>query len=94
MAHGWISTAESLPTDGERVLCWLPKNTIHLPGLAGSEERNAVIMKFAHEHFLKNPTKTGYTGSPHFWLGEGGSNKFFGDVTHWMRLPVEPEQVL
>ncbi|MFZ1687254.1 MAG: DUF551 domain-containing protein [Flavobacteriales bacterium] len=86
----WISTAVQLPTDGQRVLCWLPHNTIHLPGGAGSEVRNAVIMKFAKDHFVKNPTKTGYTGSPHLWLGEGGSNKFFADVTHWMVLPLQP----
>ena len=50
----WISTADRLPADGQRVLCWLPSNTIHLPGRIGTEERNAVIMKFAHEHFIKN----------------------------------------
>lgn len=89
--NGWISTVERLPQDGERVLCWLPKNTVYLPGKSGaSEDRHAVIMKFAHDHFLKNPTKTGYTGSPHFWLGEGGSNKFFDDVTHWRPLPESP----
>jgi hypothetical protein len=24
----------------------------------------------------------------HFWQGEGNSNHFFKDVTHWMPLPV------
>lgn len=86
----WISVAAQLPTDGQRVLCWLPKNTVRLPGLGGSEERNAVILRFSHDHFVKNPSKTGYTGSPHFWLGEGGSNKFFQDVTHWLPLPGDP----
>lgn len=90
-ANNWISVTDRLPRDGERVLCWLPKNTVYLPGKTGaSEDRHAVIMKFAHEHFLKNPTKTGYTGSAHFWLGEGGSNKFFHDVTHWRPLPEGP----
>jgi hypothetical protein len=36
---------------------------------------------------VTNPSKTGYTGPPHFWLGEGTSNRFFAEVTHWLPLP-------
>ncbi|MEO8590935.1 MAG: DUF551 domain-containing protein [Flavobacteriales bacterium] len=87
----WISVAEQLPDDGQRVLCWLPTNRVYLPGKTGAfEERTVVVMRFAHDFFLKSPSKTGYTGSPHFWLGEGTSNRFFTEVTHWRPLPDGP----
>lgn len=82
---------ERLPDDGQRVLCFLPKNTIYLPGKSGAtEERQVAVMRFAKDFFLKNTSKTGYNGPPHFWLGEGASNRFFADVTHWMPLPERP----
>lgn len=87
----WIPVADRLPDDGARVLCWLPSNRVYLPGKTGAfEERHAVVMRFAKDFFLKNPSKTGYTGSPHFWLGEGTSNRFFTEVTHWAPLPLQP----
>ena len=90
MNDGWISVHERLPGDGERVLCYLPQNTIHLPGKTGTEERNIVVLRFARDFFLKNPSKTGKASGDHFWLGEGSSNHFFADVTHWMPLPERP----
>ena len=91
MHSGWISVNERLPEDGRRVLCYLPSNTIHLPGKTGAtEERHVVVMRFARDFFLKNPSKTGKASGDHFWLGEGTSNHFFADVTHWMPLPEEP----
>jgi hypothetical protein len=87
----WISVDEQLPEDGQRVLCFLPKNIIYLPGKSGAtEERHVVVMRFALDFFVKNPSKTGYSGAPHFWQGEGTSNRFFAEVTHWMPLPEHP----
>ncbi|MBK7295938.1 MAG: hypothetical protein IPI91_04415 [Flavobacteriales bacterium] len=54
------------------------------------EERYVIILKFQKDYFIKNPSKTGYTGSPHFWSGEGTSNHFFADVTYWRSLPKGP----
>jgi hypothetical protein len=82
---------DRLPHDGQRVLCYLPRSTVYLPGKTGAtEERPVVIMRFAQDFFLKNPSRTGYSGSPHFWLGEGTSNRFFAEVTHWLPLPEAP----
>lgn len=90
MSH-WIPLTERLPADGERVLCHLPTNSVFLPGKTGATElRDVVILRFAEDFFTKNPSKTGYVGSPHFWLGEGTSNRYFTDVTHWMPLPTAP----
>lgn len=91
MSAPWIPITERLPDDGARVLCHLPGNVVYLPGKTGaSEVRSIVILRFARDFFLKNPSKTGKAQGDHFWLGEGGSNHFFGDVTHWMPLPVAP----
>jgi hypothetical protein len=88
----WIPVNESLPEDGARVLCHLPGNAVFLPGRTGATElREVVILRFAKDFFLTNPSKTGYTGAPHFWLGEGTSNRFFTEVTHWMPIPVAPK---
>ncbi|HQW04339.1 MAG: DUF551 domain-containing protein [Flavobacteriales bacterium] len=90
----WISTKERLPEDGTRVLCYLPRNVVFLPGKTGASElRDVVILRFAKDFFVKNPSKTGYSGSPHFWLGEGTSNRYFDDVVYWMALPEITELI-
>ncbi|MBL7951609.1 MAG: DUF551 domain-containing protein [Flavobacteriales bacterium] len=87
----WISVTERSPEDGQRCLCHVPDNEVFLPGKSGAKEaRPIVILRFAQDHFLKNPSKTGYNGSAHLWLGEGTSNRFFHEVTHWMPLPERP----
>ena len=87
----WIAVPDQLPENGARVICFLPGNIVHLPGKTGAtEQRQILIMRFAHDFFVKNPSKTGHTGSTHFWLGEGSSNQFFQAVSHWMPLPDNP----
>ncbi len=90
MSQPWISCAERLPADDQRVLCWLPGHTVRLQGLVEKEERNVVILRFAENWFIKNPSKTGRKTHRHFWLGEGSSNCFFEQVSHWMALPEGP----
>jgi hypothetical protein len=71
----------------------LPSNTVRLPGGQGdSEERNVVLMRFAEDWFLQaTPASSGRKPrTATFWLGEGGSNCFFEQVTHWMPLPDGP----
>ena len=87
----WVPCTQRLPADGQRVLGWLPRNAVYLPGKTGAtEERNSVILRFAYDFFVNNPSKTGKATSPHFWVGEGTSNHFFEEVTHWMPLPEGP----
>lgn len=90
MSPSWTACTERLPSDGQRVLCWLPDHTVQLQGLAGQEPRNVVILRFAEDWFIKNPSKTGRKTHRHFWLGEGSSNCFFEQVSHWMDLPGGP----
>ena len=76
------------------MLCYLPRNVVFLPGKTGASElRDVVILRFAKDFFVKNPSKTGYSGSPHFWLGEGTSNRYFDDVGYWMALPEITELI-
>lgn len=87
----WIAITERLPANGQRCLCYLPNNVVYLPGKTGeTEARPVVILRFVYDHFVKNPSRTGYHGPPHFWLGEGTSNKFFSEVSYWMPLPEAP----
>ena len=87
----WNAVADRLPANGQRVLCYLPTNKVFLPGKTGAfEERNVVVMRFALDFFIANPSKTGYSGVPHFWLGEGTKHFGFHEVAHGIALPETP----
>lgn len=86
----WISLEDALPADNQRVLAFLPNNNIYLPGATGQTRFLPVIfLRFAKDFFgPKNPKREKF--GPHFWLGEGQSNHYFADVTHWMPAPEGP----
>ncbi|MCA1752387.1 MAG: DUF551 domain-containing protein [Cryomorphaceae bacterium] len=86
----WISVEDRLPDDGERVLAFLPKNVVYLPGKSGDMRFLPVIpLRFARDFFAEaNPKREKF--GPHFWLGEGQSNHYFDDVSHWMPVPAGP----
>ncbi|MCB0795229.1 MAG: DUF551 domain-containing protein [Flavobacteriales bacterium] len=90
-AGPWVPVKDRLPDDQQRVLCWIPGHRVYLPGKSGATElREAVILRFHQDFFVKNPSKTGKARGDHFWTGEGTSNHFFHEVTHWRPLPEGP----
>ncbi|MGB6036208.1 MAG: DUF551 domain-containing protein, partial [Cryomorphaceae bacterium] len=86
----WISLKDQLPEDNQRVLAFLPKNIVYLPGKTGQSKLLPVIfLRFAKDFFgPQNPKREKF--GPHFWLGEGQSNQYFDAVSHWMPAPEGP----
>ncbi|MDA0714699.1 MAG: DUF551 domain-containing protein [Bacteroidetes bacterium] len=86
----WTDINERLPENMDKVLCYLPDNVQFLPGKSGeSRPENVVILRFVQDFFAEGSEKREKYG-PHFWLGEGLSNHYMADVTHWMPLPQAP----
>lgn len=86
----WIALGDQLPANGEKVICYLPDNHQYLPGNSGETRfEPTVILRFVAEFFKEGSSKYEKYG-PHFWLGEGLSNHYFKDVSHWMALPKAP----
>ena len=86
----WIVVSEQLPAHDQRVLGFIPGNKFFLPGKSGEFElREVVVLKFQLDFYPEGSEKREKHGA-HFWSGEGNSNHFFRDVTHWMAIPVGP----
>lgn len=86
----WIAVTSSLPKNEERVLAFVPNNKVFLPGKSGEFElREVIVLRFL-ENFYPEGSEKYLKNGPHFWQGEGNSNHFFKDVTHWMPMPVQP----
>ncbi len=49
--------------------------------------REVLVLHF-QENFYPEGSEKREKHGPHFWQGEGNSNHFFEDVTHWMEMPV------
>lgn len=90
MSSTWIDVKQSLPEDDQRVLGFIPGNKVYLPGKGLEFElREVVILRFCKDFYAKNEEKRQKHGL-HFWAGEGNSNHFFDDVTHWRAIPEGP----
>ena len=84
----WIDIKEALPQHEQRVLAFIPGNKVFLPGKSGEFElREVIVLHFIKDFYPADSEKCQKYG-PHFWQGEGNSNHFFKDVTHWMELPA------
>lgn len=90
MNGDWIAVGEKLPENDQRVLGFVPGNKVFLPGKDFQYEmREVVVLRFCKDFYAKNEEKREKHGL-HFWAGEGNSNHFFADVTHWMPIPYGP----
>lgn len=88
----WIKLSDALPADGQRVLAFIPGNKVYLPGKdLEFEIREVILLRFLKNFFADRLDKAEKHGV-HFWQGEGNSNHYFSDVTHWMPLPDAPKQ--
>ncbi|MFT5979404.1 MAG: hypothetical protein ACI898_000163 [Flavobacteriales bacterium] len=54
------------------------------------ELREVIVLKFLKDFYIDRPDKQEKHGL-HFWQGEGNSNHFFADVTHWKPMPEFPQ---
>ncbi|MDZ4822564.1 MAG: DUF551 domain-containing protein [Flavobacteriales bacterium] len=86
----WIKTSDELPYDNQRVIAFVPGNKIYLPGKTGEFELREVIVLRFFENFYNPGSERCIEYGPHFWQGEGNSNHFFNDVTHWIPMPEKP----
>jgi hypothetical protein len=86
----WIDINNELPLDNQRVLAYIPDNKVFLPGMQLDYAiREVVILHFRKNFFEENEGKRKKYGL-HFWSGEGNSNHYFQDVTHWKAIPEVP----
>ncbi len=87
----WVNVSEALPKNGQRVLGFIPENKVFLPGKSFDFEiREVIVLVFIEDFYAGQPEKMEKYGR-HFWQGEGNSNHFFADVTHWAEVPSGPE---
>ena len=89
MSH-WISVKNQLPEDLQRVLVFIPNNEVFLPGKTGDKERVVVLVMKFQKDFLSPEKASEKNTARHFWVGEGQSNHYFEDVTHWQHMPSPP----
>lgn len=83
----WIAINDQLPSNNQRVLAFIPNNKVFLPGKDFQYEiRQVIVLRFLEGFYSDQPDKQEKYGL-HFWQGEGNSNHFFKDVTHWMAIP-------
>jgi hypothetical protein len=87
---GWIDIEKEIPQDNQRILAYIPDNKVFLPGMQlDYAMREVVVLHFRKNFFSDNEEKRNKHGL-HFWSGEGNSNHYYYDVTHWRAIPEGP----
>mgnify|MGYP001184401591 CR=1 FL=1 len=87
----WIRTIDQLPKNEQKVIAFVPENYVSLPGRPGDVELNPIkILTFIKNFYGNHKPKHKNSESNDFWSGEGLSNHFFQEVTHWMPFPEKP----
>ncbi len=88
----WISIDIQLPNDEQMVIAFLPNNWVPLPGDPTEKAlQNVKMLRFNKNFYGPHKTRHKNSSSDHFWSGEGLSNHFFQEVSHWMPLPEKPK---
>jgi len=85
----WVPIEERLPEHMQKVVCFLPDNFQFVGKSEETRHEPIVILRFMQDFFESDSDKWVKFG-PHFWAGEGLSNHYMPDVTHWMPLPEAP----
>lgn len=87
----WIKVSEQLPNDQQQVLAFLPNNYVSVPGDPLEKTFQPIkMLRFVKNFYGPHKPRHRNSESDHFWSGEGLSNHFFQEVTHWMPLPNLP----
>jgi len=84
----WNKCSEQLPGNEQRVLGFIPGNKVFLPGNSGEYQLREVVILHFQKDFYPEGSEKKIKHGPHFWQGEGNSNHFFADVSHWMPIPT------
>lgn len=87
----WISIKNQLPENEQTVLAFVPYNRVPTPGNPSVTILQPVkILTFFKDFYGAQKPRHKNSESDHFWGGNGLSNHFFQEVTHWMPLPEKP----
>lgn len=87
----WINVSDQLPRDRQLVLAYIPDNWVSVPGAPTEKEHHPIkMLRFELNFYGAHKPRHKNSLSDHFWSGEGLSNHFFQEVTHWMELPQKP----
>ncbi len=87
----WIDVKQQLPQDGQSVLAFVPDNFVPIPGNPSQTEHKPIkILTFIKNFYGGERARHKNSQSDDFWSGEGLSNHFFQEVSHWMPLPEQP----
>ena len=89
----WISVQQKLPEDGQKVLAFVPDNYVPIPGNPSETEHKPIqILTFEKNFYGAHRPRHKNSASDDFWNGNGLSNHFFQEVSHWMPLPKNPSK--
>jgi hypothetical protein len=87
----WISVNDQLPNDQQVVLAFVPDNHVPTPGNPYETEHKPIkILRFIKNFYGRHKQRHKNSQSDDFWSGEGLTNHFFQEVTHWLPLPEAP----
>lgn len=93
----WIRTRDRLPTEGQRVLIWVPVTHLTFADgpahvFAASFRRGQTAEEVERTGTLRFGDQHGNNRVPYQWSAENGGQWFGQDVTAWQPLPEPPKE--